>query len=197
MTWTEILGFVTGAASVWLAVRESVWNWPVGIANNVFFLILFWKAKLYADAVLQIVYIVISIFGWWNWLRGGAGHTELPISRSTARTGVLLGVGTVAATALFATILRRFTDSAAPLGDSVTTALSLTAQYMLSRKLLENWWMWMTADVIYIALYCYKSLFLTSVLYLVFLAMCIAGYDRWKKSVALRVRDTAQEMPAL
>jgi nicotinamide mononucleotide transporter len=68
---------------------------------------------------------------------------------------------------------------------------------MLSRKLLENWWGWMTADVIYIALYCYKSLFLTSVLYLVFLAMCIAGYDRWKKSVALRGRDTAQEMPAL
>lgn len=79
MTWTEILGFVTGAASVLLAVREKAWNGPVGIANNVFFLILFWKAKLYADAILQVVYILISIFGCWNWLRGGAHHGELAI----------------------------------------------------------------------------------------------------------------------
>jgi nicotinamide mononucleotide transporter len=198
MNWTEILGFVTGAASVLLAVRESAWNWPVGIANNIFFLTLFWKAKLYADAALQIVYIVISIFGWWNWVRGGAGHTQLAISKTTARTAILLAVLTAAATALLTAGLHRFTDSAAPFGDGVTTALSLTAQYMLSRKLLENWWVWMTADVIYIALYCYKSLYLTGVLYLVFFAMCIAGYAGWRKSLASRasnVRD--EEVPAL
>jgi len=197
MTWTEILGFVTGAASVLLAVRENAWNWPIGIANNIFFLILFWKAKLYADATLQIVYIVISVFGWWNWVRGGAGHTELPISRTTARTAIVLAVLTTVATALLMAILRRFTDSSAPLGDGVTTALSLTAQYMLSRKLLENWWVWMTADVIYVALYCYKSLYLTGVLYLLFFAMCIAGYTGWRKSLGLRETTTPQEAPAL
>jgi len=186
VTWTEILGFITGAASVLLAVRESAWNWPVGIANNIFFLILFWKARLYADAILQIVYIVISIFGWWNWVRGGAGHTELPVSRTTARTAIVLALLTAAATVLLVAILRRFTDSAAPFGDGVTTALSLTAQYMLSRKLLENWWVWMTADVIYIGLYCYKSLYLTGVLYALFFAMCIGGYVGWRKSWALR-----------
>ena len=187
MTWTEILGFVTGAASVLLAVRESAWNWPVGIANNVFFLILFWKARLYADASLQIVYIVISIFGWWNWMRGGAGHTELPVSRTTARAGIVLAMLTAAATVLLIVILRRFTDSTAPLGDGVTTALSLAAQYMLSRKLLENWWVWMSADVIYIGLYFYNSLYLTGVLYLLFFGMCIAGYLGWRKSLTLRV----------
>jgi nicotinamide mononucleotide transporter len=197
MTWTEILGFVTGAASVLLAVRESAWNWPVGIANNIFFLILFWKAKLYADALLQVVYIVISIFGWWNWVRGGVGHTELPISRTTARTGILLAIVTAAATGLFAAGLRRFTDSAVPFGDGVTTALSLTAQYMLSRKLLENWWVWMTADVIYIALYCYKSLYLTGVLYLLFFAMCIAGYVGWRKSLVVRAANAPQGVAAL
>ena len=164
MTWTEILGFVTGAASVLLAVRESAWNWPVGIVNNVFFLILFWRAKLYADAVLQIVYIVISMFGWWNWVRGGAAHSELPISRTEARSAIGLALVTAAATALLAVALHRFTDSAVPFWDGITTALSLTAQYMLSRKLLENWFVWMTADVIYIALYAYKSLYLTGVL---------------------------------
>lgn len=186
MSWTEILGFVTGAASVLLAVRESAWNWPVGVANNIFFLILFWRARLYADATLQIIYIVISIFGWWNWLRGGVGHAELPISKTSAKAGIALVMATIAATAILTICLRRFTDSAAPLGDGVTTALSLTAQYMLSLKLLENWWVWMTADVIYIGLYCSKSLYLTAVLYLLFFAMCIAGYAGWRKSLAAR-----------
>ena len=197
MDWAEILGFVTGAASVLLAVRESAWNWPVGIANNIFFLILFWKAKLYGDATLQVVYIVISIFGWWSWVRGGAGHTALPISRTSPRTGMLLATATGVATVLVAGGLWFFTDSAVPLADAATTALSLTAQFMLSRKLLENWWVWMTADVIYIALYCYKSLYLTAVLYLLFFAMCIAGYTGWKKSLALKARNSPQEAPAL
>lgn len=197
MTSTEILGFFTGAASVLLAVRESAWNWPVGIANNIFFLILFWRSKLYADAILQVVYIVISIFGWWNWLRGGKDHTELPISRTRAGEGVLLVLFTIAATGLLTFCLRHYTDSAAPFPDGLTTALSLTAQYMLSRKLLENWWVWMSADVIYIGLYCYKSLYLTGVLYLLFIGMCAAGYGRWRTSLVLREAATSQEVAAL
>ena len=193
MTWAEILGFVTGAASVLLAVRESAWNWPVGIANNIFFLILFWKAKLYADAILQIVYIAISVYGWWNWVRGGTGHTKLSVSKTKLRTGIALALITVTATALLTATLRHFTDSAVPLGDGVTTALSLTAQYMLSRKLLENWWVWMTADMIYIALYCYKSLYLTGILYLIFFSMCIAGYMGWRKALVARHNGSPQE----
>jgi len=186
MSWTEIFGFLTGAASVLLAVRESAWNWPVGIANTVLFLFLFWHAKLYADALLQVVYIVISIFGWWNWIRGGEGRTELPISRTKARSAIALAAITALATAFIAALLRRYSDSAVPLWDGLTTALSLTAQYMLSRKLLENWFVWMTADVIYVALYCYKSLYLTGVLYVVFFAMCVAGYIGWRKFLMQR-----------
>ena len=182
MTWIEVLGFVTGAVSVAFAVRESAWNWPVGIANNVFFFLLFWKAKLYADALLQIVYVIISIYGWWNWLRGGTGHSKLPITKTRLQTGLLLFLLTALATAVMTYVLRKFTDSQAPFGDGVTTALSLTAQYMLSRKLLENWWVWMTADVIYVALYCYKSLYLTGVLYAAFFAMCVIGYTGWRKT---------------
>jgi nicotinamide mononucleotide transporter len=197
MSWTEILGFITGAASVLLAVRESAWNWPVGIANNIFFLILFWTARLYADAILQIVYIVISIFGWWNWLRGGSDHTELPISKTSKKAVIVLTAATIATTIVLTICLRRFTDSAAPLGDGVTTALSLTAQYMLSVKLLENWWVWMTADIIYVGLYSYKSLYLTAVLYLLFFGMCIAGYMGWKKSLEAHESLLAAEARAL
>jgi nicotinamide mononucleotide transporter len=183
MTLIEVLGFVTGAVSVAFAVRESAWNWPVGIANNIFFFVLFWRTKLYADALLQVVYLIISIFGWWNWLRGGAGHSKLPIARIKMRTGLWLLLVTVISTAVMTYVLKRFTDSQVPLADGVTTALSLTAQYMLSYKLLENWWVWMTADVIYIALYCYKSLYLTGFLYAVFFAMCIVGFRGWRKSL--------------
>jgi nicotinamide mononucleotide transporter len=197
MTWTEILGAVTGAASVLLAVRESAWNWPVGIANNIFFFILFWKAKLYADAILQIVYLVISIFGWWNWVFGGKGRTELTVTKASARAVILLCIVTGASTIVLTTWLRRFTDSSVPLWDGLTTALSLTAQYMLSRKLLENWWVWMTADLIYIGLYCYKSLYLTGVLYLVFFGMCIAGCSGWYKSLASRTALAPQEATLL
>jgi len=94
MSWTEILGFVTGAASVVLAVRESAWNWPVGIANNVFFFVLFWHTKLYADAALQVAYVIISIFGWWNWVRGGEHHARLPVTKIRPRAAWLLFVVT-------------------------------------------------------------------------------------------------------
>jgi nicotinamide mononucleotide transporter PnuC len=182
MTWVEVLGFVTGAVSVAFAVRESAWNWPVGIANNVFFFILFWKAKLYADALLQVVYLIISIYGWWNWLRGGDGGSKLSITKTRTRTAVLLFLATVLSTAVMVYALRRFTDSQVPFWDGVTTALSLTAQYMLSRKLLENWWVWISADVIYILLYFYKALYLTGILYAVFIGMCIVGFVGWRKS---------------
>ncbi|HLV86729.1 MAG TPA: nicotinamide riboside transporter PnuC [Candidatus Sulfotelmatobacter sp.] len=186
MSWTEILGFVTGAASVLLAVRESPWNWPVGIANNIFFLILFWKAKLYADALLQIFYIAISIFGWWNWIYGGTGRSELMVSRTRWRDGALLVMATIALTAFLVIALRGYSDSTTPFADGITTALSLTAQYMLSKKLLENWWVWMAADVIYVGLYGYKSLYLTAVLYFVFFGMCLFGYFGWRSATAVR-----------
>lgn len=179
MTWVEILGFVTGAASVILAVRESAWNWLIGIANNVFFFVLFWKSKLYADALLQVVYAVISVYGWWQWVRGGIGNSALPISATRKKTAFVLFVITVVSTAIMTYVLSAFTDSKVPFWDGLTTALSLTAQFMLSRKLLENWFVWMTADIIYVLLYCYKALYLTGILYAGFFLLCVAGYRGW------------------
>jgi len=135
--------------------------------------------------------VIISIYGWWHWLRGGVSHSKLPITKTRLQAGILLFLVTALSTALMATILHKFTDSQSPFGDGVTTALSLTAQYMLSRKLLENWWVWMTADVIYIFLYCYKALYLTGFLYALFFAMCIVGYIGWRKSF-MGVRQSAE-----
>ena len=183
MNWVEILGFVTGALSVILAVRQSAWNWLVGIANNVFFFVLFWHSNLYADALLQVVYAVISVYGWGHWVRGGNANSALEISGTEKRTALWLFVVTALSTGLMTYVLAEFTDSKVPFWDGLTTALSLTAQFMLSRKLLENWWVWMAADVVYVLLYCYKALYLTGILYAGFFLLCVIGHRGWAKSL--------------
>lgn len=179
----EILGFVTGGVCVWLAARENIWNWPIGIANNIFYLVVFWRSGLYADSGLQIFYLSISVYGWWKWARGGPAHRELPASRTSRSMGAALTLVAVAVAALLFVALKKFTNSNVPAGDAITTAMSLTAQYMLGRKLLENWLLWIAADVIYVGLYLYKHLYWTALLYAIFIAMCVAGYRSWKSGM--------------
>jgi nicotinamide mononucleotide transporter PnuC len=146
--WQELIGFVTGALCVWLLVRQNIWNWPVGITNNIFYIIIFYNSGLYADAGLQFVYIAISIYGWWNWLHGGQNHSALTVNRASfAGMFSYLGI-TATATAVLYWLLRQFTPSTVPLADGLTTALFLTAQYMMSRKVVENWWFWIIGDVL-------------------------------------------------
>ncbi len=178
---TETLGFVTGAACVYLVVQQNIWNFPLGIANNIFFLVLFSQSRLFGDAALQIVYIALGIQGWYQWLRGGANRTSLKISKISIRLFLI-----VCAVIPFATwglvILLRAISGAAPVPDALTTVLSLAAQFLLNRKVLENWWFWIVADVIYIYLYLIRGLHLTAVLYGIFLCLCIAGFLTWRRS---------------
>jgi nicotinamide mononucleotide transporter len=180
--WQELIGFVTGALCVWLLVRQNIWNWPAGITNNIFYIVIFYNSGLYADAGLQFVYIAISIYGWWNWLHGGKNHSALTVNRASF-AGMLgyLGI-TATATAALYWLLHRYTPSTVPLADGLTTALFLTAQYMMSRKVVENWWFWIVGDVLVIGLYIYKHLYLTSGLYVVFLVMCVAGLRQWQRA---------------
>ncbi len=189
---TETLGFVTGVACVYLVVRESIWNFPLGIANNLFFLVLFSTARLYADAGLQIVYLALGVQGWHQWLRGGRDQTPLQIGRASRR--VLLGVAAAIAiaTALLMLVLR-LANGAAPLMDSFTTALSLAAQYLLNNKKIENWYFWIAADVIYIWLYVSRGLHLTAILYFVFLVLCIAGLAYWRRIQAAQTSPAGME----
>ncbi len=186
--WQELAGFVSGALCVWLLVRQNIWNWPIGIANNIVYVIVFYKSGLYADSGLQFVYMAIALYGWWNWLHGGVNHSELKVTRASA-TGILgyLAIAAVATGVLY--WLLRHTPSNVPFADGLTTALFLTAQYMMSRKVVENWWFWIIGDVLVIGLYTYKHLYLTSALYLVFTAMSVAGLLEWRK--AARKREVA------
>lgn len=190
---TEVLGFVSGGLCVWLTVEENIWNWPIGLANSSFFLILFLQSRLYADMALQAIYIVLGLLGWYWWLWGGANRRALQVARTDPATALVLAVLAAVGTWLMALFLQNIGDSA-PFWDALTTALSLVAQYMLTRKYLENWPVWITADVIYIGLYTYKHLILTAILYLVFAAMCVAGWNQWRRSL-LGGRPVAESHP--
>ena len=150
--------------------------------NNVLFFVMFWRNKLYADASLQIFYIVIAIYGWWRWSHADGGATALPVRSTSKRLGIVLIALMPIAWAAIYYLLHHYTDSNVPAGDSLATVLSLGAQYMAGRKLLENWLVWILVDIISIALFIYKHLYLTSFLYAAFIVMCIAGYQSWRQT---------------
>lgn len=179
---TEAWGFVTGGICVWLVVRQHLWNWPVGLANNVLFFVLFLRSRLFADMGLQVVFFALGVYGWVNWIYGGENRTRLRVTRTTTMEWLILGITITAGTFALREILLAV-NGAAPFWDSLTTVLSLAAQYLLCRKRFENWFLWIAADVIYIPLYVSRALPLTAVLYAVFLVMCLIGVGEWKRSL--------------
>jgi nicotinamide mononucleotide transporter len=188
---TETLGFVTGVACVYLAVKQNIWNFPLGLANNIFFLVLFTTARLYGDAGLQVVYIVLGLQGWYYWLYGGQNRTSLRITHASLLTlGVLAGLLPVGTAGLILAL--RAAGGAAPALDAFTTVLSLLAQYLLNRKAIENWYLWIAADILYIYLYISRGLHLTAILYFVFLGLCIIGLREWQALM----RQAAAEQPS-
>jgi nicotinamide mononucleotide transporter len=179
----EILGFITGAICVYLNTQQNVWGWFFGIINAVLYAFVFLEAKLYADMGLQGYYFITSIYGWWMWLYGGKNHESLPVSHMPVRLyGVFLGLF-VAATALWGFLLNRYTDASLSYADSALTAASLLGQYMMARKYLENWLVWIAADLCYVGLYVFKNLHLTALLYAVFMGLAIMGYVQWRRAL--------------
>jgi nicotinamide mononucleotide transporter len=179
-SWAELGGFVTGLWCVVLVVRQHIANWPVGIVNVALLMVAFWTAGLYGDAGLQIVYVILGFYGWWVWLRRGAA-TELPVRRTSRVEWMWLAIGGVAATVFLYWLLATKLGSKVPSADAITTTLSLVATYGQCRKLVENWWFWIIADVIYVPLYGYKHLYLTTVLYVVFLGLSVIGLIAWRR----------------
>jgi len=178
----ETLGVLAGVVAVWLTVRENVWCWPIGLVNVLLFIVVFYRARLYADMGLQVVYVALCLYGWWAWLHGGSGAGPLAVGRTPPRwRWGLLGAGIVAWVGL-AFFLAGYTDAALPWWDSATTSFSLVAQYMQARKWLGNWLVWIAVDVVYVGIYIVKGLYPTAVLYAMFLLLAIAGWRAWRAS---------------
>ncbi|WP_082618080.1 nicotinamide riboside transporter PnuC [Oerskovia sp. Root22] len=191
MSIEEIIGFVTGALCVWLAVRQNVWTFPIGLANNAVYVILFASTGLYAGAGLQVVYLVLGALGWYWWVRGGEAHRALTVRRTPAWVWPAAAVGAAAATALLVWVLSTWTDSTVPFWDALTTSTSLVAQLMLGRKWVGSWWVWIVTDVMLVGLYASQGLWLTAVLYVGFIGLCALGLRDWSAELRAGTHTSA------
>lgn len=176
----EAVAFATGAVCVWLTVKESVWNFPIGLVNTAGYSVVFYEARLFGDASLNVVYSILGLMGWYLWLFGGEKRTALRVSSASLSERVVVAIVVLASTLILWRTLHSLGGSSS-FWDALTTSLSLGAQWMLNRKRLENWHVWIVADAIYVPLYIARGLNLTALLYAVFLGMAVLGLRRWRE----------------
>ena len=188
VTWLEILGFVLAIGTVVMNIRVNPLGWPLAILSSLLYFGVFWKSRLYGDAGLQIFFAVVALWGWWEWLRGTtADGTRLEV-RALGRRGRWIALLALAvawpATGLF---LRTYTDTDVPWWDAFPTAASVLGQWLLGRKYIENWPTWLVVNIVSVALFAYKGLWLTVILYTLFIAMSIIGWRAWGEIARRRV----------
>jgi len=178
----EMLGFVTGVVNVWLVTRENIWSWPVGLVNASVYTVVFARSGLYSDTGLQVVYFILSCYGWWHWSRGTRNASPVVVRRTSATTMMLLAALGVAIWFVLKTVTSQIPGAVMPGVDAALVATSLIAQGMMTRKLLENWILWIVVDAAYIVVFIMRGLVVTSVLYAVFLGLAVVGLIQWSRS---------------
>jgi nicotinamide mononucleotide transporter len=185
VTWLEILAFGLAIAMVVCNIRVNILGWPLAIASSLLYFLLFWKSRLYGDASLQLFFAAVAGWGWWQWLRGTDASGRTLQVRTLGARGRWIALAALAlawpATGLF---LRRFTDTDVPWWDAFPTATSVLGQWLLGRKYVENWPVWIAVNLVAIGLFAYKGLWLTVALYAIFVAMSVVGWRAWRQLAA-------------
>lgn len=187
----EAFGFVTGVVCVYLAARENIWNWPIGLLNSSASIIVMFRDRLFADAALYVVYFVSGVLGWYWWLRGGEKKDPPPIRATPSKEWPIIAIAAAAAMALVGYWMYAV-EGAAPLVDTFVTVMSLVAQYLLTRKYIENWVIWILVDVLYVPLFLWKGLYLYAILFAIFTVIAYFGLREWKR---LRDEATSEQWP--
>ena len=182
----ELISFVLSVITVALNIRQNHWAGLFAIVSSAAYGVVFYGARLYGDMGLQLVFIVVSVWGWYQWLHGGEHNDTLPVTGLTLRGWVRALLAWVVLFALLASFLSHFTNTDVPQVDGFLTAGSLVGQVLLSKKKIENWHVWIAVDVLYVGLYAYKGLMLTAVLYALFCVMAAAGLLAWRKAARPR-----------
>jgi nicotinamide mononucleotide transporter len=178
----ELISFVLSLLTVLLNIRQNHWAWLLAIISSAAYGMVFYNTRLYGDMGLQVVFIVVSVWGWHSWLRGGAGRQPLRVTRLDRAGWTASLAGWAIGFVLLAFFLKTWTDTDVPRADGFLTAGSLLGQLLLSRKKVENWHAWIAVDILYVGLYLYKNLLLTAILYAVFVAMAAVGLQAWKRA---------------
>jgi nicotinamide mononucleotide transporter len=182
VTWLEMLAFVLSLAMVVCNIRVNLMAWPLAIAASLLYFVLFWDSRLYGEASLQIFFVLVAGWGWWQWQRGrqtdGAALRVRHLS-GRGRLGLLAAVAL--AWPLLGGLLHQATDSDVPWWDALPTAGSLAGQFLLGRKYVENWPVWVAVNAVSIGLFAWKGLWLTVLLYALFLLLALWGWRAWRQ----------------
>jgi len=183
--YIELLATIFGLLYLFLSIKQNIWCWPAGLITSALYVYVFFVTKFYADMGLQVYYVFVSIYGWYHWKYGSRSkkNDDLKISKTNNKTALCLIVITGVLFVLIAYILVNFTDSTVPYWDSFTTAASFVATWMLARKMLEHWLIWIIVDGISLGLYLYKGLYPTVILFAVYTLLAVLGYFEWKRKM--------------
>ncbi|MCJ0762631.1 nicotinamide riboside transporter PnuC [Variovorax terrae] len=183
-TWLEVAAFVLALAMVGCNIREIHWGWPLAIVSSLMYFALFWRHRLYGDASLQVFFAVVAFWGWFQWLRGRRGDGSALAVMRLGRAG---RIGTLAACALLwpatGLFLKHFTDTDVPWWDAFPTAVSVVGQFLLGRKFIENWLLWIAVNAVGVGLFAYKGLWLTVILYALFAVLSVVGWRAWRRQL--------------
>lgn len=199
MSTLEIIASLLGALCVGLLIRRNHWSWPIGFVQVVLMAVVLWKARLYAETGLQVVFAVLQLYGWWAWLASvkfaaiagdekssEAAGGEIVVRRLSGWRWLAAITSTLIGTAMLYAILVRWTDGQAPSVDAFIAAASLVAQALLAWRYLENWYFWIVVDLVSIPLYGTRGMYALALLYVVFLVMAISGWWVWRSSLLQR-----------
>lgn len=181
-TYAEHIGMGFSLLFVLFAIRENVWCWLFGGIGAVFYIFAYYQHKFYADMSLQFYYVAISVYGWWSWKYGKQEKTEAPlaVSRLSGKQWLWVLMFSGLVFGVYVYLLSTYTDSPVVIGDSFTTAVCIVATYLAARKVLENWLLFIAADVVAIGLYLYKDMYPTVLLFVIYTIMAVVGYWQWK-----------------
>jgi nicotinamide mononucleotide transporter len=189
----EIFGAVTGIIYVFLEIKQNIWLWPVGIVTSATYIYVFRDNGFYADMLLQVYYLVISVYGWWAWKHGkphdSRQKADLRISRIDIKTAVWTSTATVLIFVAMWYVLDSWTDSPVPLWDAIITTLSVVATWMLTRKIFEQWHVWIIANGIAIIVYILKGMYPTVILFIVYFVMAVIGLMEWRRDYCACARQ--------
>lgn len=181
--WMEIAGFITTVLGIWLTTRRTLLCWPVILAADVFYLVVFYRAQLLSDALLQVFFLIFTVYGWWHWWRGVREDGEVRVV-PLAMPSLLLAIVAGAAGSFVLGELARRLHAALPFLDATLTSFSLVASWWQARKHTANWWLWIVVDLVYIGEYLYKNLRVTAALYAILVGLAVLGLRDWRRAAA-------------
>lgn len=179
--WIELAGFVTTAVGIWLTTKRLLICWPVVLAADIFYFVVFYQARLYSDALLQVFFLAFTLYGWWHWWRGVREEGEVRVESLPLLSMLIALVAGMAGSLLLGVLAKRM-NAALPYLDAALTSFSLVASWWQARKHIANWWLWIVVDLVYIGEYIYKDLMLTAVLYAILVLLAVKGLFDWRRA---------------